>query len=321
MTHALRRALARAYGLGWEMRRRTYAAGWARPQRVAARVVSVGNITVGGTGKTTLTLHLAHRAQAAGISVAIVLRDYRPGPQRLGDEHLLARAVVGPERVFGGRSKRAGALRAVESGAELVLVDDGFSHWALARDLDVVLLDARDPLGGGAVLPAGRLREPHRALQRAGAVVIARLGPAEDPAPLARLAARLAPAAVIGGGRHEVRGVRTLDGRPAPAVRVRVLTATGNPHAVVASAEEAGLEVVASAFRRDHHWFSVHEARAEVARAARDRAVLLLTAKDAVRWPLPPDEAVRVLEVAWRWVWNGDTVEHAVLGGSGARRS
>src|SRR5206468_6398053 len=80
-----RRAAAALYGAAWEARRRVYAAGLLSPQRIPARVVSVGNLTAGGTGKTTLTLHLAAAARAAGRNVAVVCRDYRPGPRGIGD--------------------------------------------------------------------------------------------------------------------------------------------------------------------------------------------------------------------------------------------
>ena len=315
MTGPLAAALAQVYGAAWEWRRRAYAAGLARPERVAARVVSIGNLTVGGTGKTTLTIHLAERARARGIACAVALRDYRPGPDGLGDEHRLVQAALGARAVFGGTSKRLAAARAAAAGARLVLVDDGFSHWRLARDLDVVLADAGDPLGGDALLPLGRLREPHRALQRAGVLVLSRVPPDVDPAPLLARLARFAPAALRAAGRHAVRGVTTLAGAPAPAGgRVRVVTATGNPGAVVRSAVEAGFEVTGQRAYRDHHWFRAEEARAESARAAADRSAVLLTAKDAVRWPLPGAD-VRVLQVGWEWVLNGDAAERAVLEG------
>jgi tetraacyldisaccharide 4'-kinase len=309
--HALGR-LARAV---WEARRWTYATGLRTPVRVDARVVSIGNLTVGGTGKTTLTLHLARRARAAGLAATVVCRRYRPGPGGRGDEELMYAAALGEAGVRAGRVKRVLAAEAVAAGATLVLVDDGFSHWALARDADVVLVDARDPWGGERLLPAGRLREPLVALQRARAVVVTRLAPGEDPEPLLARARRLAPGALLGAARHRVSGLRTLEGAPAGPGRVRVVTATGNPEAVAASAREAGCEVVAVAAYRDHHWFSAAEACAERARAAREGATVLVTAKDAVRWPREAaGPEVRVLEVEWAWVAGGERIERLALG-------
>jgi len=319
MSAPLAKAAAALLGAAWEIRRRAYAWGLARPRRVAARVVSVGNLTVGGTGKTTLTLHLADRARARGIRAAVVCRRYRPGAGGRGDEEALYLARLRAGEVFAGRRKRDLAARAAAAGFRLVLVDDGFSHWGLERDLDVVVLDARDLWGGGRLMHAGRLREPRRALQRASVVVVSRLGPAEDPVPLMAEVRTYAPGALIAAARHRVNGARTLDGDSAPVGgRARVVTATGNPRAVEASAREAGFDVVALSAYRDHHWFGREEARRELAAGRAAGAIVLLTAKDAVRWP--PEAAaadVRVLEIEWEWQAAGEPVEQLVLEGEG----
>jgi tetraacyldisaccharide 4'-kinase len=313
-------AAAALYGAGWELRRHAYARGLRAPRRVGARVVSIGNLTVGGTGKTTLTLHLAHRALERGLAPAVICRRYHPGPGGLGDEELLYREALGVGRVFTGASKLTAAQAAADAGCAPLLVDDGFSHWALARDVDIVLLDALDLEGGGRLLPAGRLREPLRAAQRARALVVSRLPQEADPSPWLDRARALAPGALLAAGRHRVVRVRTLAGGEAPAgARVRVVSATGNPRAVEASAREAGLEVVSASAWRDHHWFSRAEAAAEWARAHRQDAWLLLTAKDRVRWPAGAAlERVLVLEVRWAWVSGGEAVEELVLQGGAA---
>ena len=320
VTGALGALGAGFYGAAWELRRRAYARGLLRPRRVGARVVSVGNLTVGGTGKTTLTLRLARRALECGLVPAVVCRRYRPGPGGRGDEELMYRAALGEKCVFAGRSKLESADAAARAGFELVIVDDGLSHWPLARDVDVVLLDAHDLTGGGRLLPAGRLREPLRALQRARAVVVSRLGPGEDPAPWLARARALAPGAVFAAARHRLKGVRALGGGEVQSgARVRVVSATGNPAAVEASAREAGLEVTSTSRRRDHHWFGLREAREEMARAAREGSWVLVTAKDAVRWPESAgQDGVAVLEVEWEWVAGGGAVESLVLEGQGA---
>jgi tetraacyldisaccharide 4'-kinase len=311
-------ALARLGGLVWEARRAAYARGWKRGRRVPARVVSVGNLTVGGTGKTTLTRHLAELAAAAGRRTAVVCRRYRPGPGGEGDEELLLKSALPGVAVHAGRRKANLAAEAAAAGAELVLVDDGFSHWALERELDIVLVEARDREGALRMLPAGRLREPWRALQRADFVVASRLDPAEDPARILSWLARRAPGARLAAGRHQVRGARTLAGAAVEAAgRVRVVTATGNPEAVGRSAGEAGFTVSAVSAHRDHHWFTQREAEAELRAAERDGARVLLTAKDAVRWPRAAAGATLVLEVAWSWVMGGAELERAVLGEEG----
>ncbi len=308
------------YGAAWELRRRAYASGWLRPRRVGARVVSVGNLTVGGTGKTTFTLRLARLALERGLAPAVVCRRYHPGPGGRGDEELMYRAALGEGRVFAGSSKLASAAAAARAGLDPVIVDDGLSHWPLARDVDVVLLDAHDLTGGGRLLPAGRLREPLCALQRARAVVVSRLKAGEDPAPWLERARALAPGAMLAAARHRVKGVRPLgNGEVAPGARVRVVSATGNPAAVEASAREAGFEVTSASRWRDHHWFTPGEAQRELARAAGEGSWLLLTAKDAVRWPESAGrDRVAVLEVEWEWVAGGGAVERMALEGQGA---
>jgi tetraacyldisaccharide 4'-kinase len=316
MKHALARTGAALYGAAWELRRSLYARGWRRPESVPARVVSVGNLTVGGTGKTTLVLHLARAARASGVSCAVVCRRYRPGPDGEGDEERLYRAELPGSAVLAGASKLALARAAAAAGHTLAIVDDGFSHWPLARDLDLVLVDAQDPLGGAALLPAGRLREPLRALQRADAVVVTRLAPGEDPAPHFERVKRYAPAAALAAGRHEVTGVTSLDGAPVPCATAWIATATGHPGAVERSARESGLTVAGMTTFRDHHWFTPAEARGLLEEAGRRNATLLLTAKDAVRWPPGvPGERVAVLRVRWAWVAGGEAIEaHALRG-------
>jgi tetraacyldisaccharide 4'-kinase len=312
LTGPLGERLASLTGAVWEARRRLYELGVRVPERVGARVVSIGNLTVGGAGKTTLTLHLARALRAAGVDVAVVSRRYRPGPSGRGDEELLYREALGATRAFAGASKRDLAREAARAGARLVLVDDGFSHWGLERDLDLVLVDRTDPWGGGLLLPAGRLREPIRALQRADVVIVTRLAPGEDPAPWLEEAARRAPAAAVAAARHEVAGVRALDGSPlAPGGAARVVTGTGNPGAVAASAREAGYQPVTLSAWRDHHWWRPAEAGRE--HRAAGSGTLLLTAKDAARWPpLAPRERVAVLETRWRWLHGGEAVERRV---------
>ena len=314
LTGPIADAGASLYGFGWEMRRRLYAIGWWRPTHVDARVVSIGNLTVGGTGKTTLTLHLARRARELGLEAAVICRSYRPGPDGRGDEELLYRDYLRG----GGRgidSKRDRAQSAAQAGARFLLVDDGFSHWPLARDLDVVLLDRTDLWGGGRLLPAGWLREPRRALQRAGLVVITRLGVQEDPREAYEAVRPYAPAAQLAAGRHALAGVRTLSGEVRTARgEAFVVTATGNPMAVAASAREAGFEPVTLRTFRDHHWFTLDEAERLLAQCG--ERTLLLTAKDAVRWPTrAQDPRIAVLEVEWQWCEGGQSAESLIFGG------
>lgn len=308
-------AVARVVEWGWELRRSAYARGWRRPERVGARVVSVGNLTLGGTGKTTLTRHLAGVLRERGRRVAVVCRRYHPGPAGEGDEERLLRESLPGIPVLAGRSKLELARRAVGEGCDLVLVDDGFSHWPLERDLDIVLVDGRTALEREALFPGGRLREPWRALQRAQWVVLSRLDAGEDPGPRFAWLRRRAPGARFAAGRHAVCGVREARGSwLSGGARVRVVTATGNPGSVERTAREAGLEVVSASRYRDHHWFSADEARREQQAADRSASRVLLTAKDAVRWPEAAGPPPLVLEVTWEWVWGGAELERSAAG-------
>lgn len=319
MTRGLKEVGAAVYDFGWDLKRRFYASGLRRQERVNARVVSVGNLTMGGTGKTTLVLHLARLAAARGLDAAVVCRRYRPGPTGRGDEEKLLEQALGARRVYAGRSKRSLAVRAAAAGHGWILVDDGFSHWGLARDLDVVLLDAGDPFGGGRVLPAGRMREPLRALQRADVVVLTRVPLAEDWRTRLAAIGRVAPGALLAAARHRPAAVHALDGAALqPRGPAHVVTATGNPSAVAASAAEAGFAPVTLAAYRDHHWFSEREAGAERERAGAQGARIVLTAKDAVRWPDAHAAGVAVLETEWQWLEGGEEVERRVFAGEKA---
>src|SRR5262249_30070749 len=158
---------------------------------------------------------------------AVVCRNYHPDRTGMSDEAYLYRRELEDgtaKRVYVEPRKVDETRAAAADGRDLVLVDDAFSTWSLERDLDVVLLDARGPWGGGAVWPAGRLREPRRAVQRAQVVVVSRLAVGEDPAPYLAEARAYAPGASMAAGRHAVRDVVPWrpDQPPARSARVRV---------------------------------------------------------------------------------------------------
>ena len=171
-----------------------YASGVRRRRRLPCPVVSIGNLTLGGTGKTPLTEWTAQWYQRQDWRVAVLSRGYggastdQPqvvsagdGPltdwRTAGDEaYLLARRLPGVP-VLVGRDRFASGLYACERfGAQVLVLDDGFQHHALHRDCDIVLIDASNPFGHGALLPRGTLREPLRALRRAQVVVLSRGG-------------------------------------------------------------------------------------------------------------------------------------------------
>jgi len=171
-----------------------YRRGILRAKRLGGVVISVGNLTTGGTGKTPMAIWLAERSIAEGRRVGILTRGYRgaarwaqasvtPGaarndqfmPQIFSDEVWLMWRRLGDKVRFGvGANRAAWGCKLERDGVDWFILDDGFQHLRLARDADIVLVDATDPFGGDFLLPAGRLREPRSALRRADVVVITR---------------------------------------------------------------------------------------------------------------------------------------------------
>jgi tetraacyldisaccharide 4'-kinase len=152
-----------------------YARGWLKRKRLKGTVISVGNLTVGGTGKTPMVIWLAEKFLGDGKRVAILSRGYR-GTTGTSDEIELMKFRLQNRVPFGvGKNRFAQGQRLEsEQPIDVFLLDDGFQHLQLARDLDILLIDASRPLGGEALLPAGRLREPLAAMSRANWIVFTR---------------------------------------------------------------------------------------------------------------------------------------------------
>ena len=189
--------LAPLYGAVVRARNRSFDAHPERAARVPVPVLSVGNLSAGGTGKTPLTLYLAEGLEAAGWRNAVLSRGYGgrraidpmsvavdSDPRQTGDEPLLLAQRLGPHRVVVGRQRHAAALRALSQRPELrcLLLDDGFQHRALHRDLDLLLLDGVRRWGDGRMLPLGDLREPMASAARAHALVVTRAARVADRA-------------------------------------------------------------------------------------------------------------------------------------------
>jgi tetraacyldisaccharide 4'-kinase len=289
-----------AYGkvVGW--RNRWYdRPGAAR--RASVPVMSVGNLAVGGTGKTPLVAWMARRLQKEGWVPAIVSRGYGgaagPGPlvvstgegprvnaRTCGDEpHLLASSLNGVIVVVGA-DRFEGARAAAAAGAAVVLLDDGFQHRRLARDLDIVVLDARAPFDGGSLLPRGALREPPASLARAQLVVLTRVHEG-DPATEAVRIVRAAPYAgpVVRAG-HRTTGYTDASGaeRTAPQSAL-AFCGIGDPGLFRWDLTAAGIVLAGFHAFRDHHPYTVAEWEALVAEASARGVPLVTTAKDLSR--------------------------------------
>jgi len=264
--------------------------------RAVLPVISVGNLTVGGTGKTPLVVELVRRLCAWGYRPAIVTRGYKGRPGQPADEVLEYRAAVPEVPVVVNADRVAGAGQACAGGADSVVLDDGFQHRRLARDLDVVLIDALDPWGGGRLLPVGRLREPVSSLGRADVLVITRANQIR-PATLGEIAQRLRRWAVdqpVVLANVEPAGLIDRTGRPlelSELRRRRVLgvCGLGNPrtfqHLLAAHTDRPDVLVFA-----DHARYDRRAIRRIVDHARRCRAEWVVTTrKDWVKlasvWP------------------------------------
>jgi tetraacyldisaccharide 4'-kinase len=281
------------YGAVTRLRAGLYQAGVLRRQRLDGVVISVGNLTVGGTGKTPTVLWLAERLAAEGKRCAVLTRGYRGenfGEGGTSDESQLLRARLGGRAEVGvGADRWARGRELARRGFDWFVLDDGFQHMQLARDVDIVLIDATNPFGGG-LLPAGRRREPRSALGRADLIVIMR----SDHAPAVEGAIRRDSQAAIFYARPELLSMGRLDrdgsraadgGVDAAALRGRRLFAfcgIGNPAAFLADLQRWGLPIAGHAMFRDHHRYGQGDMDALVQQARASGAeALVCTEKDA----------------------------------------
>ncbi len=267
-------AAAALYGAGARIHRSLYRRGLLRARRVPGSVVSVGNLTLGGNAKTPAAAWLASALQRRGHKVALASRGHggRGGPgvvvvsdgrsargraEEVGDEALVLAAHAPGVPVLVARDRGRAALHALEAfGADLLVLDDGFQHHRLARDLDLLLVDAAAGFGNRRVVPRGPLREPLRALRFADAVGFVDGEPAA--AELAALA-RFAPQARRFRARRRPAALRPLDGGPeAPpeslaGAEVGIVSGLARPAALRATLEGLGARVVAERRFGDHH--------------------------------------------------------------------
>jgi tetraacyldisaccharide 4'-kinase len=275
------------FGLLVAARRGLYSVGLLRSVRIGVPVVVVGNLTVGGTGKTPVASWLVRELTLRGHRVGVVLRGYggrhsgrvrtvQPAddPAEVGDEALL-HARNHPHVVAIGADRVAAARLVVERGAEIVVCDDGLQHLRLGRDYQIAVVDAVRGFGNGWLLPAGPMREPARRLESADAVVLTRRG--ADGASRVRprrpfvAEARLAPGVavnLVSGERRELAGFRGL--------RLHAIAGVGNPQAFFDALRAAGLDVVP-------HPLPDHAPIDPGAPAIPEDATVLMTEKDAVK--------------------------------------
>ena len=279
--------VSKVYGLIAEVRRGMYRSGTLHSRAADAPVISVGNLTTGGTGKTPMVVWLVGQLRQMGRRPAALLRGYKASGGRSDEAEMLRQQTGAP--VHADPDRVASAAAAVADGADVLVLDDGFQHLRLRRDLDIVLIDATCPLGYGHVLPRGLLRERPGALADADAVVITRsdLADAEALAELRERLGRLAPQASLHLVGHVPSAAIDGDGaRLEPSAlagkRVCAFCGIGSPDAFVASLEALQADVTATVAFDDHAEYGPVE-MARIAAAAEDAEILVTTAKDRVR--------------------------------------
>jgi tetraacyldisaccharide 4'-kinase len=255
-------------------------------RRLSGVVISVGNLTVGGTGKTPMVIWLAEKLTAAGKRVGILSRGYK-GKGGESDEVALMRARLGNGIPIGvGADRHAKGLELVKVGVEWFLLDDGFQHLGIARDVDIVLVDGTAPLGSELLLPAGRLRERRPALGRADIIVITRTRRApeverevrkDSQAPIFYAWPRLVGCCRVGASEGESAPEQAVTGP------VYAFCGLGNPEAFFADLERWRFKLAGRTVFPDHHKYSQADVERLQAGAQRaGAAALVSTEKDAM---------------------------------------
>ncbi len=265
------------YVFAMNVRRSLYRSGWKKSQRIEKTVIVIGNITAGGTGKTPLCIWLTRELERRGWRPGIVTRGYgaiERGPvlvdpngnaKQFGDEAiLLARATRVPVAI--AQARVAGAkMLAEREDVDIVLTDDGLQHWALARDIEIAVIDGVRRFGNGMLIPAGPLREPISRLNYVDFVI------ANGKPHAGEIEMCVSGKHALRLGTGERRCLASFVGQSVHAV-----AGIGNPERFFSMLEVQGLTIVRHAFA-DHHPFSSDDLKFS------DRAPILMTEKDAVK--------------------------------------
>ncbi len=297
-------------------------------QSVSRPVISVGNITVGGTGKTPTAVFIANLLAQRGRKVAVLLRGYKGRAIQFDDEQrdqaakswrmesdeaMLLRRRCPRAQVIVNPDRLAAARRAIAKGADAIVLDDGFQHRRIARDLDIVLIDATAPFGYGHHLPRGLLRESRRSLRRADLIVLTRSDQTDETnrALLLRSLRRSSNGKPVIQAVHRITGFTDVKGHAVEVddhtvMQAVIFAGIASFEGFRRAVEKLGVRVLAAYQYPDHHDYTGEELAGLASAAANIEAnVILTTEKDAVklvgRWD---DDGCRllvlVLEVAFR---------------------
>lgn len=333
--------MAQGYGLIIRFRRRLYDQRIFRQNKVECCVISIGNITVGGTGKTPMTILLARELQQFGLRVAVISRGYkRAEPNRpmvlvadyaglrasvaqAGDEPFLIAQSVPGIVVAAGKNRSAIARHLVKNyQPQVILLDDGFSHLKLHRDFDILLVDASQPFGNGHLLPRGQLREPTTALKKADLVIFTR---SQEPTNRHRLEVNCP----VLHFAYDLDGLTTLANPEKPvsctrAAPVIALAGIANPENFLVSVRQNGFSVSELIAFDDHAHYNWFDLKPIFERA---NNIILTTEKDRVKLqdivPEPWQSQILVVKMKCRlisdrtpWFHFLRSVRHSATGDS-----
>ncbi len=310
--YGLGRPFSPLYGMAMCVRERWYQKGIFNSTSFEVPVISIGNLTMGGTGKTPMVKYLTGLLQDRGYQPAIISRGYGGATKErvnivsdgkavlldaayVGDEpRMLAEALPGVF-VLTGVVRKLPAARAVEMGADILILDDGFQHLAIRRDLDLVLFNADTLAGNSRVFPGGDLREPVKALHRCHSFVLTGTDEhnRERAGKFAELLQERFPDRPVFSSRYRVAGL-VMQGKDGSKVQVKrdilneqrcyAFCGIARPESFSNTLEQLGLEPVAFQVLADHHAYHEKEVQQLISRAAKEAATCFLcTEKDLVK--------------------------------------
>jgi tetraacyldisaccharide 4'-kinase len=304
--------LAYAYSAGLKVYLFPYRIGVRKQTALVCPVVSVGNLTVGGTGKTPMTRLVCEIFAQNGLKPCVLSRGYKGknefgaaivstesrvelNASEAGDEaYMLARALPGVPVVVGKDRRKTGALAWDRFKPDVIVLDDGMQFYQLHRDLDIVMIDGMRPFDNGWTFPRGLLREPPSHLGRAGCVVITNADKVTDQASdaLADGVQRLAGRAHVTKARYEARALRPADGTADLPIswmngkKVATFCALGHPEAFEKQVADCGADIVHSARRDDHVKPTIADLNAMIQNALeRGAEAVIISEKDSVKLP------------------------------------
>ncbi|MBI5599415.1 MAG: tetraacyldisaccharide 4'-kinase [Deltaproteobacteria bacterium] len=297
LPHVLLHALSLLYGAAIRARLFFYSSGILKPKKLRCGVISVGNLTVGGSGKTPMTIYLAKRLREKGLKVAVVTRGYKRsgrgvkavsdgertllGASASGDEpYLMARRLKGVPVIVGKDRFRAGLYAIEKFSPDVIILDDGFQHIRLKRDVNILLVDGKKGFGSGYLLPRGPLREPEECMERADVIMVKGGGRVNGPGinGVKKFGFFYRPTAFFDSTSiRKNLGMDFLKGK-----RVAALAGIADPGSFFDTLKECRAVVVKTIAYPDHHPYTPDDMK-RIREQARDAEFIVTTEKDLVR--------------------------------------